>query len=138
MELSEAASRNTSQHPEPAPFAAQPQAHLPMPEKFQQSHQPLTQPIDLVHLRESAAPVVCPLCSYTGMTKTEYHSGGVTNAWGIGAFLFCCVCCWVPYVMDSTKDVDHFCGQCKRHLATWHRSGRTEVERGAQRRVLRE
>ena len=33
----------------------------------------------------------------------------------------------LPFLMSSTKDVLHQCGNCKILIAEWHRRGRTEV-----------
>ena len=48
------------------------------------------------------------------------------SAWALG---LCCIIglgC-IPYLMNSMKDVKHKCGRCGTLLATWHRSGNTEV-----------
>jgi lipopolysaccharide-induced tumor necrosis factor-alpha factor len=50
-----------------------------------------------------------------------------TSGWAVG---LCCLTwffCWVPYVVDGFKNVDHNCGQCGVLLATWHRSGGVDV-----------
>ncbi|MCJ1312948.1 hypothetical protein MMC25_006624 [Agyrium rufum] len=78
-------------------------------------------------LGEQPAPVDCPTCGVRQLTRTEYHSGNTTLAWAAGLFCICCPAGAIPFCMDNTKDVDHFCGNEGTKLATWHRSGRTEV-----------
>ena len=34
---------------------------------------------------------------------------------------------WVPYLVDGWKNMNHYCGSCGVLMATWHRSGRTDV-----------
>ena len=48
------------------------------------------------------------------------------SAWAFGLCCLACLGC-IPYMMSSTKDVTHKCGKCGVLLATWHRSGTTEV-----------
>jgi lipopolysaccharide-induced tumor necrosis factor-alpha factor len=49
-----------------------------------------------------------------------------SSAWAFGLCCLACLGC-IPYLMNSLKDVHHKCGKCGVHLATWHRSGSTEV-----------
>ncbi|KAJ4983078.1 litaf-like zinc finger domain-containing protein [Stagonosporopsis vannaccii] len=84
--------------------------------------------IPLSTLTRSPAPVECPACKHRGITSTDYESGNTTRAWALGLLLLTwCLCC-IPYCMTSTKNVSHKCGQCGVLLATWHRSGHTEVQ----------
>jgi len=45
------------------------------------------------------------------------------------ALATCCIICLgcIPYLIDSLKDAEHYCGHCGALLAVWHRSGHTEV-----------
>lgn len=83
--------------------------------------------IPLSSLTRSSAPVECPSCSHRGMTDTDYMSGNTTRAWALGTLLLTWSLCCIPYCLSSTKNVTHKCGQCGALLATWHRSGHTEV-----------
>ncbi|KAF2841118.1 hypothetical protein M501DRAFT_1000277 [Patellaria atrata CBS 101060] len=77
-------------------------------------------------LQRGPAPVDCPACGQRAMTNISYESGGSTHLWAAG-FCFClCLGC-VPYLVNSFKDVEHKCSKCGTLLATWHRSGGTDV-----------
>lgn len=42
-------------------------------------------------------------------------------------FCFTLCLCFIPYMMNSLKDVQHNCGNCGVLLATWHKSGSVDV-----------
>ncbi|KAH7230907.1 LITAF-like zinc ribbon domain-containing protein [Fusarium tricinctum] len=77
-------------------------------------------------LGRSPAPVDCPSCGQRALTATSFAVGNTTHGWAAAiCFLFCLGC--IPYLMNDAKDVEHKCGQCGITLATWHRSGTTEI-----------
>ncbi|EXA32748.1 hypothetical protein FOVG_16081 [Fusarium oxysporum f. sp. pisi HDV247] len=77
-------------------------------------------------LGRSPAPVDCPGCGKRALTSTSFLVGNTTHGWAAAICgLFCLGC--IPYLMNDTKDVEHKCGQCGITLATWHRSGTTEI-----------
>ena len=78
-------------------------------------------------LSSSSAPVECPACGARSLTMVQSITGNTTHAWALGVCLLTCLGC-IPYCISGTKDVDHKCGNCGVTLATWHRSGRTEVK----------
>ncbi|GKT49716.1 cell death-inducing p53-target protein 1 [Colletotrichum spaethianum] len=101
----------------------QPQQSFPMqggPQNFQPYGTPLPA------LGPHPAPVECPDCHARGVTAVEYSSGGFTHTL---AAVVCCVSCLgcIPYLFTSLKDARHKCSKCGIPLATYHRSGRTEV-----------
>ncbi|EXL96761.1 LITAF-like zinc ribbon domain-containing protein [Fusarium oxysporum II5] len=77
-------------------------------------------------LGRSPAPVDCPGCGQRALTATSFAIGNTTHGW---AAAICCLFCLgcIPYLMNDAKDVEHKCGQCGITLATWHRSGTTEI-----------
>ncbi|KAG9238964.1 LITAF-like zinc ribbon domain-containing protein [Amylocarpus encephaloides] len=81
----------------------------------------------LASLSRSAAPVDCPACGQRAMTKISYLSGNYTHAWAVGICCFTGCLCFIPYIVDGFKNVDHNCGNCGVLLATWHRSGSVDV-----------
>ena len=80
----------------------------------------------IASLSRGPAPADCPACGQRAMTNCAFETGNTTHAWAFGLCCLCCLGC-VPYVMNSMKDVTHKCGRCGVLLATWHRSGTTEV-----------
>jgi hypothetical protein len=81
----------------------------------------------IASLGRGPAPADCPACGQRAMTNVSYEVGNATHAWALGLCCFTWCFCWVPYIMNSLKDVQHKCGKCGVLLATWHRSGTTEV-----------
>ncbi|EJD42868.1 hypothetical protein AURDEDRAFT_168115 [Auricularia subglabra TFB-10046 SS5] len=89
---------------------------------------PMQQPLAgrVSSLGEYPANVTCPHCKLTGITRVEYESGGRTHMWAaLACFCFCLGC--IPYLINGTKDVKHFCSNCGTLLAHWHRSGNLQV-----------
>lgn len=80
----------------------------------------------LINLSRSPAPADCPACGQRALTNVSFETGNTTHAWALGLCCLCCLGC-IPYVMNSLKDVKHKCGRCGVLLATYHRSGSTEV-----------
>lgn len=107
----------------------QPQAAAPhnpgMPPQ-QQSGTVYQSVTPIASLNRSPAPADCPACGQRAMTNVAYETGNTVHAWALGLCCFACLGC-IPYLMTSLKDVQHKCGRCGVLLATWHRSGTTEV-----------
>jgi hypothetical protein len=80
----------------------------------------------IANLNRGPAPADCPACGQRAMTNVAFETGNTTHAWAFGLCCLVCLGC-IPYVMNSMKDVQHKCGRCGVLLATWHRSGTTEV-----------
>ncbi|KAF2644620.1 hypothetical protein P280DRAFT_476636 [Massarina eburnea CBS 473.64] len=122
--------------PQPQQFGASPppqqqgfpqpgQGHPGMPPQ-QQSGTAFQNATPIASLNRGPAPADCPACGQRAMTSVAFETGNTTHAWALG---LCCISCLgcIPYVMNSLKDVQHKCGKCGVLLATWHRSGTTEV-----------
>ncbi|ERF70700.1 hypothetical protein EPUS_02566 [Endocarpon pusillum Z07020] len=73
------------------------------------------------------APVDCPSCGKRGMTRVSYQAGNTTHIWAGITFCFTLCLCFIPYLMNSLKDVQHHCSNCGVLLATWHKSGAVDV-----------
>ncbi|KAK2013444.1 LITAF-like zinc finger domain-containing protein [Colletotrichum eremochloae] len=100
------------------------QQGIPMQGGGPQNFQPYGTPLPA--LGPHPAPVECPDCHARGVTAVEYESGGFTHALAaIVCFVSCLGC--IPYFFSSLKDARHKCYKCGIPLATYHRSGRTEV-----------
>ncbi|CAN9509961.1 unnamed protein product [Ophioblennius macclurei] len=64
-------------------------------------------------LEDVPGQTTCPQCCNCVCTKTEYKSG--TFAWAICGGLSvvgCCFFAWIPFIVDSAKDVEHYCPNC--------------------------
>ncbi|KAF2473077.1 uncharacterized protein BDR25DRAFT_302093 [Lindgomyces ingoldianus] len=110
---------------QPAQFPQQ-QQHAPGMPPQQQSGTVYQNATPIASLNRSPAPADCPACGQRAMTNVSYEIGNTTHAWALGLCCLVCLGC-IPYVMNSLKDVQHKCGRCGVLLATWHRSGTTEV-----------
>ncbi|KAL0934617.1 litaf-like zinc finger domain-containing protein [Colletotrichum truncatum] len=117
-------------------YGAQPQdpnAYYGAQQQPQQPQQPFGGPQNfapygtpLPALGPHPAPIECPDCHARGVTAVEYSSGGFTHSLAaIVCFVTCLGC--IPYFFTSLKDARHKCAKCGIPLATYHRSGRTEV-----------
>ncbi|KAF4958122.1 hypothetical protein FGADI_2630 [Fusarium gaditjirri] len=84
--------------------------------------------VPINELKSLNAPVVCPSKSTFTFLKKDLF---LTQILSVAALALLCMSMgllvWVPYCISSFKDVIHHCGHCKRPIAEWHRSGRTEV-----------
>jgi len=72
------------------------------------------------------ATVHCPYCNTTAVTRTRRKVGNITHAIGLVLCITVCLGC-IPYFVNGIKDVDHYCGNCNRRVAKWHRSGWAEA-----------
>ncbi|KAH7038600.1 LITAF-like zinc ribbon domain-containing protein [Macrophomina phaseolina] len=104
----------------------QQQQHPGMPPQQPSGGQQFRNATAIPNLSRSPAPVDCPACGARSMTTTTYITGNTTHAWAFGVCICLCLGC-IPYLISGTKDVQHKCGKCGVLLATWHRSGSTEV-----------
>ncbi|KAF5231790.1 hypothetical protein FAUST_9086 [Fusarium austroamericanum] len=93
---------------------------------FPPAQQQNYQNVPIQNLQSQSVPVVCPSCGVRAMTVTKTESGGMMHAVAAGVCFFTCLGC-IPYCIESLKDVHHQCGNCNMPLASYHRSGRTEV-----------
>ncbi|KAF2712307.1 hypothetical protein K504DRAFT_499410 [Pleomassaria siparia CBS 279.74] len=118
--------QNQSGYIQPQPGQPQQAPHNPGMPPQQQSGTVYQTVTPIANLNRSPAPVDCPACGQRAMTNVAYKTGNTVHAWALGV---CCVTGFgcIPYFVTSLKDVQHKCGRCGVLLATWHRSGTTEV-----------
>ncbi|XP_060535494.1 lipopolysaccharide-induced tumor necrosis factor-alpha factor homolog [Cylas formicarius] len=61
----------------------------------------------------------CPSCHAEIVTKIVNKANTKTHA--IALLMCCCVCClcaWLPYVLDTCQSQQHFCPECGTYLGT--------------------
>ncbi|CAN0284406.1 lipopolysaccharide-induced tumor necrosis factor-alpha factor homolog [Lampetra fluviatilis] len=64
----------------------------------------------------------CPSCHQAVQTETSTQPGLLTWLVMGGLCLFgLWLCVWIPLVVDSCKDVEHRCANCKMYITTSHR-----------------
>jgi len=78
-------------------------------------------------LTSQPQPVDCPNCRKRVLTRTAFRTGNMTHVWALVLCWFTLICTPVPYFVNSTKNVTHSCSNCGIVLATYHRSGSTEI-----------
>jgi len=111
----------------------QPMQQVHQGQQPQQAAQPLFQPrtyqtaTPLNVLGRSGAPVDCPVCGQRTMSRTTPVIGNSNHVWAGAVCLLTGFFCFIPYLMDSLKNVEHRCGGCGVLLATVHKSGTVDV-----------
>lgn len=67
----------------------------------------------------TAQSTTCPYCQQLVTTTLTYNHCGSSLPWVACLGLFCSgfgLCCWVPFLCESCKDVTHVCPMCRRQL----------------------
>ncbi|GFS04664.1 lipopolysaccharide-induced TNF-alpha factor [Elysia marginata] len=72
--------------------------------------------------RECPVHCICPHCRAEVQTATHYVTG--TLAWVLCFVIFIVggvCCCFIPFCMDSAKDVVHTCPSCRQQIGRYNR-----------------
>ncbi|XP_013161572.1 PREDICTED: lipopolysaccharide-induced tumor necrosis factor-alpha factor homolog [Papilio xuthus] len=63
---------------------------------------------------------MCPSCGNSIVSRIEHKSSAKTHLIAVILFVSVCLpCAFVPYCMDSCKNVDHYCPNCNAYLGTY-------------------
>jgi lipopolysaccharide-induced tumor necrosis factor-alpha factor len=78
----------------------------------------ILQPISPPYISNSSMQLTCPNCRANVLTKINYKLGALP--WllcgGLCLFGLWCGCQFIPFCMNSCKDVEHYCSNCNRFL----------------------
>ncbi|XP_049864799.1 lipopolysaccharide-induced tumor necrosis factor-alpha factor homolog [Schistocerca gregaria] len=65
---------------------------------------------------------VCPACHKTVQTDVKVVSTTRTHIFALLLAMFgCCLCCCIPYCVDSLRAKHHYCPECKAFIAAYER-----------------
>ena len=103
--------------PQGAPIAYQPMPMRPMMQPAASLPAAPSMPRNPVTIwTRMPQTTVCPYCSQNVTTTLVYNHCGSSLPWITCLGLFCsgfCLCCWVPFLCESCKDVMHLCPLCR-------------------------
>lgn len=80
---------------------------------------------------EHPVQMQCPSCHAQITTNTNYEIGACTYLWCIlMAFMGFILCCWIPFIMNCSKDVVHTCPSCRAVCGEFKRQQQRSVHHG--------
>jgi lipopolysaccharide-induced tumor necrosis factor-alpha factor len=110
---------------QPNLYPSQPGFNVPPPPDYMQSTQPIynnpnnpviVQPINPAFFSDSPMSLTCPNCRANVLTRVDFKNGALP--WlicgGLCLLGVWCGCQFIPFCVDSCKDVEHFCPNCNR------------------------
>ncbi|XP_055547601.1 lipopolysaccharide-induced tumor necrosis factor-alpha factor homolog [Wyeomyia smithii] len=66
------------------------------------------------------ASISCPSCQKHVITRLDYESSTKTHIMaGLLCLFICWPCFWIPYVIDSCKNANHYCPNCGAYIGTY-------------------
>ena len=92
------------------------------PQTYPPSAPPQAAPVYPASFGDSSVACVCPNCHKHIITELNYVVGILTILISCIVFLLICwPCFWIPCVIDSLKDVEHRCPNCRWVIGTHKR-----------------
>ncbi|EDO33373.1 predicted protein, partial [Nematostella vectensis] len=85
--------------------------------------QPATVVVNPIGFYETPVSMNCPTCHATIVTATDYVTGTLTWLACFGLCIIGCDlgCCFIPFCVDSMKDVVHTCPNCRSQVGVFRR-----------------
>lgn len=66
------------------------------------------------------ASITCPSCQKHIVTRLDYETSTKTHIFaGLLCLFICWPCFWIPYVIDSCKNANHYCPNCGAYIGTY-------------------
>ncbi|XP_055591747.1 lipopolysaccharide-induced tumor necrosis factor-alpha factor homolog [Uranotaenia lowii] len=66
------------------------------------------------------ASISCPSCNKHIITRLDYETSTKTHIMaGLLCLFICWPCFWIPYVVDSCKNANHYCPNCGAYIGTY-------------------
>ncbi|CAD5205533.1 unnamed protein product [Bursaphelenchus okinawaensis] len=108
----------------------QPYKSVPITIHRSQSHTPSMIVNAKKLLSDHPQLIDCPRCKHHGETVMVYKNGMMTWLTFVGICLASVLIIplfftWVPFVIDSFRDVEHHCPNCNAWVGTYRRIGRS-------------
>lgn len=105
--------------PPPPPYDANanmlpPGGHGPHPTTY--VHTIVTAP----QVGPDPASISCPSCQKHVITRMDYETSTKTHIMaGLLCLFICWPCFWIPYVVDTCKNANHYCPNCGAYIGTY-------------------
>uniref|UniRef100_U5EHN6 Putative membrane-associated motif in lps-induced tumor necrosis factor alpha factor n=1 Tax=Corethrella appendiculata TaxID=1370023 RepID=U5EHN6_9DIPT len=72
------------------------------------------------HVGPDPSAVVCPSCHKQIVTRIDHEVSTKTHIIaGILCLFVCWPCFWIPYVVDSCKNANHYCPSCGAFIGSY-------------------
>lgn len=66
------------------------------------------------------ASISCPSCQKHVITRLDYETSTKTHIMaGLLCLFICWPCFWIPYVVDTCKNANHYCPNCGAYIGTY-------------------
>lgn len=102
--------------PPPPPYDANANVIPPIHQQPTYVHTIVTAP----NVGPDPASITCPSCQKHVITRLDFESSTKTHIMaGLLCLFICWPCFWIPYVIDSCKNANHYCPNCGAYIGTY-------------------